>query len=82
MAKRVINIRPFWPKLEGVPRTINAVVVSLMDGPLEMSRYTLERAYNGTLKGANIDTIDRLLALCSQWAGRKITYDEITSAAK
>lgn len=79
MAKRVIDISRFWPIEDGEPKTVNSVVTDLVKTPLQMTRYTLEKAKEGELTGADIGTIDKLLTLCSQWAGQKVTYDDITT---
>ncbi|NEQ45591.1 MAG: hypothetical protein F6K00_19430 [Leptolyngbya sp. SIOISBB] len=80
MAKRVIDISGFWPAGEdGEPQSINSVVTDLMKTPLQMTRYTLEKAKSGDLTGADVDTIDKLLELCSRWTGKKVTYDDITT---
>lgn len=80
MAKRVIDISGFWPVGDdGELKSINSVVTDLMKTPLQMTRYTLEKARSGELTGADIDTIDKLILLCSRWANNAVTYDDITT---
>lgn len=82
--KRVICVSDYWPQDEvGRPRTINSVITELNNTEFKLTRHTLEKALEGTLTGADVDTIDKLIALCNQWSGREdLTYDDITQDKK
>jgi hypothetical protein len=74
---RVIDIGNFWQRnAQGKPVSVNAVSLQIRDR-LKLNRYTLTRARDGELEKADIDTIWNLLQLCSEWAGREVTFPEI-----
>jgi len=82
MPKRVIDISAYWPKDEsGKPYTVNRVWTDETLNPRKIGRYTLQKALAGELGGGEIDTIDALIATCSEWSGRTLKYEDILADA-
>ena len=80
MAKRVIDISGFWPKDDrGDMLSINKVWNDRDLNPENVGRYTLQKAREGNLQAAEIDTIDALIRTCSLWSGRDLDYQDITT---
>ena len=67
-----IDISGFWPS----EKTVNAVFVEY--GPsFGLNAYTLKKAKDGDLESAKMDNLLALRKLCSAWAGRDVSLDEI-----
>ncbi|MBD2261385.1 hypothetical protein [Pseudanabaena sp. FACHB-2040] len=67
-----IDISAFWPEA----KTVNAVYVEY--GPkFGLNAYTLKKAKEGDLESAKMDNLLALRRLCSEWAGREVSLDEI-----
>lgn len=67
-----VDISGFWPK----GKTVNAVFTEYGQR-YGLNAYTLKRAKAGDLSGAKIDNLMALRALCSEWAGREVSLDEV-----
>ncbi len=74
----VVDISQWWPVGEdGQPLSVYAVHKQIEDEPFAVTRHTLTRARDGQLEKIAITNLKNLAQICSIWARRKITVDEI-----
>jgi len=74
----IVDIAPFWPKDPlGEPKSVNSVYESIKGTPCEIGRNTLRLALDGRLDRGYFGNLKSLALLCSQWAGREVTVDEL-----
>lgn len=69
-----VNISGFWP--EG--KTVNAVYVEY-GKRFGLNAYTLKRAKDGSLESAKMGNLLALRSLCSEWAGREVSLDDLVT---
>lgn len=68
----VVDISKFWP----AGKTVNAVH-SAQSQTLGLNASTIKKAYAGELESIKVSNLLLLCELCSEWAGRIVTADEI-----
>ncbi|MEO0985756.1 MAG: hypothetical protein AAFY20_09420 [Cyanobacteria bacterium J06639_14] len=67
-----ITIERFWPK----DMTVNAVHEKY-GRDLDLNPYTLKKALEGTLNSIQPDKLIALKKLCSAWANKSVSLDDI-----
>lgn len=73
-----IDISRYWLKDQnGEPRTVNSIYEEIKGTPDEVGRNTLRLALDGTLDRGYFSNLVKLARLCSIWAGRTVSIDEI-----
>lgn len=81
MKKSYIDIGKWWLHDGlGKPMSVNAIYESLKGTENEVSRYTLTKAKNGELEGADISTIESLIRICSEWSGKKLSFNDLIAS--
>lgn len=73
MPRFYIDISPYWKK----GRTVNAVYNEYKGTENEIGRHTLTRAKEGRLEKADIESIVKLAKLCSIWANKELTPNDL-----
>jgi hypothetical protein len=79
--KSYIDIGRWWLKDGlGKPMSVNAIFESVQGTENEIGRYTLARARDGKLEKADIRTIEALIRVCSIWAGKDLTFEDLRAS--
>lgn len=81
MRKSNININLWWPRnAYGDRVSVNSIFVEMEGTENEVGRYTLTKARNGELEKADIATLEALARICSKWAGKEVSIDDMVSS--
>jgi len=73
-----IDISEWWPTdADGKPLSVYAVHRKIEGTPNEVTRHTLTRARDGQLAKGDFTNQVKLARICSEWAERTVTIDEI-----